>query len=62
MGRLLLDDALFNARRMGFKRLTLETASVLVEAIKLYKSYGFVEYEPEHLSARCDQAFALELK
>ena len=61
LGKVLLEDALANARRMGFGRVMLETASVLVEAIGLYKSYGFVEYEPEHLSARCDQAFALEL-
>ena len=62
LGKLLLDDALAEARRMGFRKMTLETASVLKEAISLYKSYGFVEYRPEHLSSRCDQAFVLELK
>jgi putative acetyltransferase len=62
LGKMLLEDALARARRMGFEKMTLETASVLVEAIGLYKRYGFVEYEPEHLSARCDQAFVLELK
>jgi len=62
LGKLLLDDALAEARRMGFRKMTLETASVLKEAISLYKSYGFAEYEPEHLSSRCDQAFVLELK
>jgi len=61
LGRSLLDGALVEARRMGFKRMTLETASVLKEAIALYKSYGFVEYEPDHLSTRCDQAYVLEL-
>ncbi len=62
LGKLLLEDALSKARQMGFKRMTLETASVLKEAISLYKSYGFVEYEPELLSSRCDQAFILELE
>ena len=62
LGKLLLEDALAEARRMGFERVTLETASVLKEAIALYKSYGFVEYEPEHLSSRCDQAYVLELQ
>ena len=62
LGRLLLDDALANAARMGFERVTLETASVLKEAIALYKSYGFVEYSPEHLSSRCDQAYFLQLR
>ena len=62
LGKLLMEDALANARRMGFKKVTLETASVLTEAISLYKSYGFVEYQPDHLSSRCDQAFVLQLK
>jgi putative acetyltransferase len=62
LGKLLLDDALVNAARMGFERVTLETASVLKEAIALYESYGFVQYRPEHLSSRCDQAYALELR
>ena len=61
VGKLLLEDALSKAWQIGFKKMTLETASVLKEAISLYKSYGFVEYQPEHLSSRCDQAFVLEL-
>jgi len=62
LGKLLLDDALTNARRMGFRKITLETASVLTEAISLYQSYGFKEYHPDQLSARCDQAFILDLR
>ena len=61
LGRLLLDSALAQARELGFKRVTLETASVLKEAIALYESYGFEKYEPEHMSERCDQAYVLEL-
>jgi putative acetyltransferase len=61
-GKFLLEDAIAKARQLGFERVILETASVLKEAIALYKSYGFVEYKPEHLSSRCDQAFTLELK
>jgi len=62
LGKLLLEEALSKARQIGFKRMTLETASVLKEAINLYKSYGFIEYTPEHLSSRCDQAYMLELE
>jgi putative acetyltransferase len=62
LGKLLLEDALAKAKQIGFKKMTLETASVLKEAISLYKSYGFAEYKPEHMSSRCDQAFVLELK
>ena len=61
LGKRLLEDALAEACRLGFTRVTLETASVLKEAIALYESYGFVPYQPEHLSARCDQAYILEL-
>lgn len=61
LGKLLLDDALSKARQLGFERMILETASVLKEAIALYKSYGFVEYNPPHMSSRCDQAYQLEL-
>jgi len=62
LGRMLLEDALSQARGLGFRRIVLETASVLTEAIVLYKSYGFVEYTPEHMSSRCDKAYCLVLK
>ncbi len=61
-GKFLLEHALSQARHLHFKRVTLETASVLKEAIGLYRSYGFVEYQPEHLSSRCDQAYMLNLQ
>jgi putative acetyltransferase len=61
LGKLLLEDGLSKARQLGFERMILETASVLKEAIALYKSYGFVEYDPTHMSSRCDQAYQLEL-
>ncbi|UCG57866.1 MAG: GNAT family N-acetyltransferase [Phycisphaerales bacterium] len=62
LGKFLLDDAVARAKKMGFERIVLETASVLKEAIGLYRSYGFVEYHPDHLSARCDQAYELSLR
>ena len=62
LGKFLLEDALSKARQLGFERMVLETASVLKEAIVLYKSYGFVEYNPQHMSSRCDQAYLLELR
>jgi len=62
LGKLLLESALSEAKQLGFKKIVLETASALKEAISLYKSYGFVEYTAEHLSSRCDQAYLLELK
>ncbi len=62
LGKFLLEDALSKARQLGFEKMILETASVLKEAIALYKSYGFVEYHPQHMSSRCDHAYLLELR
>lgn len=41
--------------------LKLETASVLKEAIALYRKFGFREYHPTELCSRCDQAYILDL-
>ncbi|HUY92121.1 MAG TPA: GNAT family N-acetyltransferase [Pirellulales bacterium] len=61
LGKRLLEQALDRARKLGFRRIELETAATLVAAVKLYESFGFRPFEPEHLSARCDQAYFLEL-
>jgi putative acetyltransferase len=60
-GRRLLEQMLREARVRGFRRVELETASVLKDAIALYQRYGFVRIQREHLARRCDQAWALEL-
>ena len=61
LGRLLLDTAITEARRMNARRITLETATTLKEAITLYRQYGFEPYHNPHLCFRCDQAYALDL-
>lgn len=60
-GRRLLEDLIEGARQRGCERVVLETASVLKEAIALYRSFGFKPFAREHLACRCDQAMALEL-
>jgi 2-amino-4-hydroxy-6-hydroxymethyldihydropteridine diphosphokinase len=61
-GRRLLAEMLAEARRRGFERVTLETASALTEAVRLYERYGFTPYAPGHMvAARCDQAYQLKL-
>lgn len=59
-GKMLLNHALAKAQELGYKKVILETASVLKEAIALYEKNGFTRYYPEHLSGRCDQAYFLE--
>ena len=61
LGKMLLARLLSRARELGFSRIELETSSKLVEAIGLYKSFGFRPFCPEHMACRCDQAFALDL-
>src|SRR5712664_243524 len=57
LGRHVLDRAVNNARRLGFKEIVLETISVLKQAIRLYTRFGFVPTQTEHPSARVDQAY-----
>ena len=60
-GRKLLEHALAAAKQMRIRRITLETASVLKEAIALYTRSGFRPCASQHMSARCDQTFELIL-
>ena len=60
-GRRMLDYAIGQAVARGFRRLELETASVLVEALALYERYGFVRFTPDHMVPRCDCAYYLDL-
>lgn len=60
-GQRLLRHALAGARERGYRRVVLETASVLHEAIALYEREGFRPYHPAHLAPRCDQAWYLDL-
>ena len=61
VGGRLLRRALAFAKGRGYKRVELETASVLKRAIALYTGAGFRPIERKHLANRCDQAFALDL-
>ncbi len=61
LGRRLLELAVARARELGFKRVTLGTASVLKEAVRLYESAGFKPIPRAGFPCRCDQAYALEL-
>jgi putative acetyltransferase len=61
LGKAILRRALDQARKLGFRRVELETASVLQEAIALYESFGFRPFQPEHMSSRCDSAMFLDL-
>jgi putative acetyltransferase len=62
-GKRLLDHAIAEARRLGYRRVILETATVLKEAVAMYERYGFKPFamDPSHKTARCDVAYELML-
>jgi len=64
LGKRLLAHALERAQQLGFRRVELETTSVLAAAIRLYESFGFRPFIPDHMSAnpdRADRAYFLDL-
>lgn len=61
LGGRLLQRAIAFAKGRGYRRLELETASVLKDAIALYSGAGFKPIARPLTAKRCDQAFALEL-
>jgi putative acetyltransferase len=62
LGRFLLEHALTEARRRGFRRVLLETATVLREALALYRHAGFQPCVSAHACAkRCDLTMELWL-
>lgn len=60
-GRKLLEHAVAAAREMGAKRMILETASVLREAVAMYRKFGFQPCTLEHVASRCDQTMGMDL-
>ena len=60
-GRLMLERAIQEARVLGARKITLGTAAVLVEAVDLYKQFGFQRTQCPHGATRCDQVWELDL-
>jgi putative acetyltransferase len=54
LGRRLLDHSLREAEVREFQEMHLKTASVLVEAISLYRRTGFVPVEGAKAGGNCD--------
>lgn len=60
VGKNTLERAIERARELGFKRIHLETAGVLKEAVGLYRKFGFQPTCERH-TPRCDQAYTLDI-
>jgi putative acetyltransferase len=59
-GKIALERMIEQAKRLGFRRIYLETNSALKEAIGLYVKFGFAPTDETH-AARCDQAYILDI-
>lgn len=61
LGKKVLTHFSEFAKMKSFSKIELETASVLKEAIGLYKSFGFVVEDKQPAVGRCDISMSLEL-
>lgn len=60
LGKKVLERMIDTARAKKFEQMILETASVLKEAVGLYRKFGFRETDEKH-TPRCDKSFYLNL-
>lgn len=60
-GKKTLERMIEKSREMKFKRIYLETANVLKQAVGLYEKYGFEPTTKGIHSKRCDAAYFLDL-
>jgi len=61
IGKWMVNFLIEKAKELNFQKLELETASVLLEAMELYKKFGFKEVKSSNASPRCDRAFKIDL-
>lgn len=61
IGKQTLERMIERSRELGFKKIYLETASVLKEAVGLYEKFGFTPTCEKH-TPRCDRAFFMNLE
>ncbi len=62
IGRAMLGYGLGRAREMGYKRVEVETARVLGEALELYLWAGFTPIDEPCVASRCDLRMALDFR
>lgn len=61
LGRALLETALDEAKRRGYRKVRLETATVLREAVRMYEGRGFRDATEVARACRCDRVMELEI-
>ena len=61
LGKWMVNFLIEKAKELGYQKIELDTASVLLQAIELYKKVGFKEVKACNDSPRCDRAFEMEI-
>ena len=61
LGRQMLERAIDDARKSGFKTMILETMPIMKDAVRLYTRRGFKLIKKQPESPRCELVFALAL-
>jgi N-acetylglutamate synthase-like GNAT family acetyltransferase len=59
-GKKTLQRMIEKARELGYRKIYLETAVILKEAVHLYEKFGFQPTDEKH-TPRCDAAYFLDL-
>ncbi len=62
LGKWMVKFLIEKAKELGYQKIELDTASVLLEAIQLYKKMGFIEIQASNDSPRCDRAFEMIIR
>lgn len=61
IGKFMMDFLMAKAKEMGYKKVMLETATVLKEAIVIYEKYGFELSKDAPHTCRCDRMYFKEI-
>ena len=60
LGNIMIENSFKIAKSLDYKRITLQTNSVLYKAIKIYKKYVFEDFN-EDVFERCDIAMVKKI-
>ena len=60
LGNIMIENSFKLAKILEYKRITLQTNSALYKAVKLYKKYGFEDFN-EDVCSRCDIAMMKDI-
>ena len=60
LGNIMIENSIKIAIALGYKKITLQTNSLLYKAISLYEKYGFEEFK-EEVFEKCDLAMVRKI-